>query len=46
MVFRFDTIKTINIQYVNSNEQLADIFITALPKDRFQRLRIIINCID
>ena len=38
--------KTINIQYINSNEKLADIFTKALPKDKFQRLRTLINCID
>ncbi len=37
--------KTVNIEYVNSNEQLADIFTKALPRDKFEKFRTLINCL-
>lgn len=36
--------KTVDITYINSNEQLADIFTKALPRDRFEKLRTLISC--
>lgn len=35
-----------NLHYVPSDEQLADIFTKALPKDRFQNLRDLLNIVS
>lgn len=37
--------ETVKNDYVNRHEKLSNIFTKALPRDKFEKLKILINCL-